>query len=169
VISAFVVMQVGPHPRCHAQSAGGVRCAVSPGAPTATRLAAAPLPTGDATLVERETGTPGHASIDVWDLYTDDGRYFFSQTGAGLSAQVKNMSAGGIQIDNYVWENCEDARRQVIFEPGLVIRQSTLFAGDTDLDPARPATWPRCCGRSAARTTCKAPGGAPPRGLGSSA
>ena len=121
-------------------------------------LAAAPRP-GDATLVERETGAPGKASINVWDLYTDDGRYFFSQREAGLpaqvkennnqgdgqfgrevaaatyaatgdldtaalkmawapdttpvpgwlSAQVKNMSAGGLQIDNYVWENCEDA------------------------------------------------------------
>ena len=109
--------------------------------------------------MERETGAPGRASINVWDLYTDDGRYFFSQTEAGLpaqvkennnqgagqfgrevaaatyaatgdldtaalkmawapdttpvpawlSAQVKNMSAGGLQIDNYVWENCEDA------------------------------------------------------------
>jgi hypothetical protein len=125
----------------------------------AADLAADPRPTGDATLVERETGTPGHASINVWDLYTDNGRYFFSQTEAGLpaqvkgnnnqgdgqfgrevaaatyaatgdldtaalrmawapdttpvpawlSAQIKNMSAGGIQIDNYVWENCEDA------------------------------------------------------------
>ena len=28
---------------------------------------------------------------------------------AWLSAQVKDMSAGGLQIDNYVWENCEDA------------------------------------------------------------
>ena len=28
---------------------------------------------------------------------------------AWLSAQVKNMSVGGIQIDNYVWENCEDS------------------------------------------------------------
>ena len=121
-------------------------------------LVAQPRPAGDATLVERETGAPGRASIDVWDLYTDDGRYFFSQTEAGLpaqvrennnqgdgqfgrevaaaahaatgnlstaalqmawpyatpvpawlSAQVKNMSAGGLQIDNYVWENCEDA------------------------------------------------------------
>lgn len=121
-------------------------------------LAAAPRPAGDATLVERETAAPGQASINVWDLYTDDGRYFFSQTKAGLpaqvkennnqgdgqfgreiaaatyaargdldtavlkmawpyatrvpawlSAQVKNMSAGGMQIDNYVWENCEDA------------------------------------------------------------
>lgn len=124
----------------------------------AADLAAAPRPTGDATLVERETAAPGHASINVWDLYTDDGRYFFSQTEAGLpaqvkennnqgdgqfgrevaaaayavtggldtaalkmawpyatpvpawlSAQVKNMSVGGIQIDNYVWEDCEDA------------------------------------------------------------
>ena len=125
----------------------------------AAYLAAEPKPAGDATLVERETGAPGRASINVWDLYTDDGRYFFSQTKAGLpaqvkennnqgagqfgrevaaatyaatgdldtaalkmawapdttpvpawlSAQVKNMSAGGLQIDNYVWENCEDA------------------------------------------------------------
>jgi hypothetical protein len=126
----------------------------------AAYLAAEPKPAGDATLVERETGTPGgRASINVWDLYTDDGRYYFSQTQAGLpaqvkknnnqgagqfgrevaaatyaatgdldtaalkmawapdttpvpawlSAQVKNMSAGGLQIDNYVWENCEDA------------------------------------------------------------
>ena len=124
----------------------------------ATYLAAEPKPAGDATLVERETGAPGRASINVWDLYTDDGRYFFSRTEAGLpaqvkennnqgagqfgrevaaatdaatgdldtaalkmawpyatpvpawlSAQVKNMSAGGLQIDNYVWENCMDA------------------------------------------------------------
>ena len=121
-------------------------------------LAAEPAPTGNATLVERETGYPGKASINVWDLYTDDGRYFFSQTEAGLpaqvrennnqgegmfgrevaaatyaatgnldtaalkmawasnttpvpawlSAQVKKMSEGGLQIDNYVWEGCED-------------------------------------------------------------
>jgi hypothetical protein len=122
-------------------------------------LAGEPAPTGNATLVERETGYPGKASINVWDLYADDGRYFFSQTEAGLpaqvkednnqgegmfgrevaaatsaatgdldtaalkmawasnttpvpawlSAQVKNMSKGGLQIDNYVWEGCEDA------------------------------------------------------------
>jgi hypothetical protein len=139
-------------------SATGSTDAQPPLVKLAADLAAAPRPTGDATLVERETGAPGHASINVWDLYTDDGRYFFSQTEAGLpaqvkennnqgggqfgrevaaatyavtgdldtaalkmawpfatqvpawlSAQVKNMSVGGIQIDNYVWENCEDA------------------------------------------------------------
>jgi hypothetical protein len=124
----------------------------------AADVAAEPRPTGDATLVERETGTPGQKTIKVWDLYADNGTYFFSRTEAGLpaqvkennnqgdgvfgrevaaatyaatgdldtaalkmawpyatrvpawlSAQVKNMSAGGLQIDNYVWENCQDA------------------------------------------------------------
>jgi hypothetical protein len=59
----------------------------------AADVAAEPKPTGDATLVERETGA---ARITVWDLYADDGRYFFSPTEAGLPAQVeKNNSQGG--------------------------------------------------------------------------
>ena len=49
----------------------------------AAYLAADPKPTGDATLVESQSG------INRWDLYADDGRYFFSLTEAGLSAQVK--------------------------------------------------------------------------------
>ena len=59
----------------------------------AAYLAAEPAPRGDATLVERETGA---ARVTVWDLYADDGRYFFSRTEAGLPAQVKeNNSQGG--------------------------------------------------------------------------
>ena len=122
-------------------------------------LAAAPAPKGDATLIERETSYPGQASINVWDLYADNGEYFFSRTESGLPAQVsennsqggslfanevaaatyaetgnldtaalkmawaadttpppawirdqlKDISQGGLQIDNYVWENSEDA------------------------------------------------------------
>lgn len=124
----------------------------------AADVAAEPKPAGDATLMERETGAPGKASINVWDLYADNGQYFFSQTKAGLPAQVKegNTQGGGwntreiaaaifavhgnletaalkmawspdttpvpawlkaqaktmqpgTQIDNYVWENSEDA------------------------------------------------------------
>jgi hypothetical protein len=125
----------------------------------ATDLVADPRPTGDATLVERSTDLPGQGTTTVWDLYSDDGRYFFSPSEAGLpaqvgednnqgggmfgrevaaavyaatgdldtaalkmawaadttpvpawlSAQLKNMSDGGLQIDNYVWENCQDA------------------------------------------------------------
>jgi hypothetical protein len=158
----------GTHAATRASGAHPATRAASPTASTGTQqplvqlaadLVSDPRPAGNATLVERETGTPGHASINVWDLYTDNGQYFFSQTKAGLpaqvkednnqgagqfareigaatyaatgnldtaalkmawaadttpvpawlSAQVKNMSAGGLQIDNYVWENSEDA------------------------------------------------------------
>jgi hypothetical protein len=160
----------GAHPTARSSGAHSANtgAATSPTGSTGARLPlmklaadliADPRPAGDATLVERETGAPGQASINVWDLYADDGRYFFSQTKAGLPAQVKednnqgagqfgrevaaaadavtgnldaaalkmawapsttpvpawlsaqvaNMSVGGLQIDNYVWENCEDA------------------------------------------------------------
>ena len=125
----------------------------------AAHLAAKSVPAGDATLVERETSIPGDATVDDWDLYTDDGRYFYAHTEAGLpaqvkednnqgegmfgrevaaakyaasggnldtaalkiawaadttpvpawlSAQLKHISEGGLQIDNYVWEGCQD-------------------------------------------------------------
>jgi hypothetical protein len=61
----------------------------------AADVAAEPRPTGDATLVERETATSGKASVNVWDLYTDDSRYFFSRTEAGLPAQVKENNNQG--------------------------------------------------------------------------
>jgi hypothetical protein len=154
----------GAHPANTGASASptgstGSAAAQPPLMKLAADVAAEPRPTGDATLVERETGTQGQASVNVWDLYADDGRYFFSQTEAGLpaqvkednnqgggqfgrevaaaiyavkgnldtaalkmawapdttpvpawlSAQVKDISAGGLQIDNYVWEDCEDA------------------------------------------------------------
>jgi len=148
----------GTHPAGTGASAGSTG-AKSPLIVLAADVAAQPQPAGNATLVERETGTPGHATVNVWDLYTDSGQYFFSHTEAGLpaqvkegnnqgdglfgrevaaatyavsgnldtaalkmawpngtpvpawlSAQVKTMSkATGEQIDNYVWENSEDA------------------------------------------------------------
>jgi hypothetical protein len=151
----------GTHPASTRASAGPARSTSAPPSlmTLAANVAAEPKPAGDATLIERETGYPGKATINVWDLYTDDGRYFFSQAEAGLpaqvqagnnqgagqfgrevataiyavngdldtaalkmawapntdpvpawlSAQVKTMSKGGEQIDNYVWENSEDA------------------------------------------------------------
>ena len=52
-------------------------------------IAAEPRPKGNATLVERKTTLAGQATVIVWDLYTDDGRYFFSRTKSGLPAQVR--------------------------------------------------------------------------------
>jgi hypothetical protein len=150
----------------HPASAGAPASPAGPaGAQPLAKLAAyvasQSRPAGDATLVERKTGAPGQATINVWDLYADKGQYFFSRTEAGLPAQVnkgnnqgsdqgsdqfarevaaatyavtgnlhtaalkmaspygtpvpawlraqvKDMKAG-TQIDNYVWENSEDA------------------------------------------------------------
>lgn len=54
-------------------------------------------PGGDATVVARTT-TNGSASVTVFDLYTDDGRYFFSRTQGGLAGQVRtgHNLAGGL-------------------------------------------------------------------------
>jgi hypothetical protein len=149
----------------------------------AAALADEPQPTGDATLVERETSYPGQASINVWDLYTDSGEYFFSQTESGLpaqvnennnqgdgqfaqeiaaatyaatgnldtaalkmawpyptpvpawlSAQVAKISAGGLQIDDYIWENSEDALVAGSGNPQVragVLRLASLLPGIT--------------------------------------
>jgi hypothetical protein len=61
----------------------------------AADVAAEPRPAGDATLVERETSMPGGGTVNVWDLYTDHGQYFFSRTEAGLPAQVKEHNNQG--------------------------------------------------------------------------
>jgi hypothetical protein len=80
---------------------------------------------------------------------------------AWLSAQVKSMSADGTQIDNYVWENCEDALvagsgnpqvragvlRLVSALPGITVTHGTvdgqpaltLTAGAAELGRVGPA------------------------------
>jgi len=50
-------------------------------------VSASPAPTGDAALIARTT-TGGGTSVTVYDLYTDSGQYFFSQTESGLAGQV---------------------------------------------------------------------------------
>ena len=49
---------------------------------------ASPTPAGDATLVARTTTSRGGSSVTVYDLYADDGRYFFSRIESGLGGQV---------------------------------------------------------------------------------
>jgi hypothetical protein len=70
-------------------SAAGSADARPPLVTLAADLAAEPRPKGDATLVESKTG------INRWDLYADDGRYFFSLTEAGLPAQVRENNSQG--------------------------------------------------------------------------
>lgn len=81
-----------------------------PTAPTTAKHVASPLiqladyvvksaaPSGDATLVARTTDLGGGKSVTVYDLYADNGEYFFSRTEAGLPEQVSadNNVAGGL-------------------------------------------------------------------------
>jgi hypothetical protein len=53
-------------------------------------------PVGDATLIQRSTTIAGQAPITVYDLYGDDGTYYFSQGASGLPSQV---SSGNSQAD----------------------------------------------------------------------
>jgi hypothetical protein len=79
----------GAHPAktgASASSAGSTD-AQQPLVRLAAYVAAESRPKGDATLVESKTG------INRWDLYADDGRYFFSLTEAGLPAQVKKNNS----------------------------------------------------------------------------
>lgn len=54
-------------------------------------------PAGNATLVARTT-TSGGKSVTVYDLYADNGQYFFSHTESGLPGQVSahHNLAGGL-------------------------------------------------------------------------
>lgn len=49
---------------------------------------AAPTPAGDATLVARTTTGVDGTSVTVYDLYADNGQYFFSPTQSDLAGQV---------------------------------------------------------------------------------
>ena len=53
------------------------------------KLAAAPPPSGDATLVLRRQVYPNSPEIDGADLYADNGNYFYATSLAGLPAVIK--------------------------------------------------------------------------------
>jgi len=62
----------------------------------ADNVSASAAPTGDATFIQRTTITGGQ-NITVYDLYGDNGTYYFSQDESGMPAQVSggdNQGAG---------------------------------------------------------------------------
>jgi hypothetical protein len=62
----------------------------------ADNVSASAAPTGDATFIQRTTITGGQ-NITVYDLYGDNGTYYFSQGESGMPAQVSggNNQGGG--------------------------------------------------------------------------
>lgn len=75
------------HSALGAQAAVHHHATASPLARLANYVSASPAPAGDATLVARTTTGDGK-TVTVYDLYADNGQYFFSPNEGGLSAQV---------------------------------------------------------------------------------
>jgi hypothetical protein len=55
-------------------------------------------PSGNAALLARTTTTSGGKTVTVYDLYADNGKYYFSRTESGLAGQVSahHNLAGGL-------------------------------------------------------------------------
>ncbi len=74
----------------------GTSAAQQPLVRLADYLKTAPKPTGDATLVMRDQNYPSTGlRVVAWDLYGDDGTYYFARTRAGLPAQVVGHKSRG--------------------------------------------------------------------------
>jgi hypothetical protein len=90
---ALIATSPGPSPKAQVPSAR----VVSPLVRLADFVSGSATPTGDAALVARTT-TNGGSSVTVYDLYGDNGQYFFSPTESGLAGQVSSQHniAGGL-------------------------------------------------------------------------
>lgn len=100
VIAAALVLSAGTEgPTRHAHGAavaavGQRHGASSPLVRLADDVSDAATPAGDATLVAQTLGT-GASAVTVYDLFADNGKYFFSRTKAGLAAQVSADHSAG--------------------------------------------------------------------------
>jgi hypothetical protein len=106
-IGAAVVLSAGNGAKLNAPTSAGshggplqavVRhhAAKSPLIHLADNVSASASPVGDATLIQRTTTIAGKQPISVYDLYGDNGTYYFSRDESGLSSQV---SSGNSQAD----------------------------------------------------------------------
>ncbi len=104
-IAAAVVLSAGGSTGLAVRGAGNnsVHTAVTPHHSTRSPLvrladdvSTSAVPPGNATLVQRTTHTGGQ-NVTVYDLYGDNGTYYFSQNESGLAGQVSgdhNQGAG---------------------------------------------------------------------------
>lgn len=79
----------------------------------ADRVDSAAEPRGDATLIERHHSFPDDQPFSGYDLYTDDGRYFYGATLDGLRAAVED----GVEGDAYSSRVVEAAKAAADLSP----------------------------------------------------
>jgi hypothetical protein len=93
---ALVVTSPSQSPKAPAASPS--HRVTSPLVRLADYVSASPTPVGNAALVARTTTSSNGTTVTVYDLYADDGQYFFSQTESGLAGEVsaQHNLAGGL-------------------------------------------------------------------------
>ena len=112
----------------------------------ADNVSASAAPTGDATLVQRTTITGGQ-NITVYDLYGDNGTYYFSQDESGMPAQVsggdnqgggqfgrevaaaKKAASGNVQQAAIDMANAPDPNRSPLLTPSNSVLTPAEEAG----------------------------------------
>jgi hypothetical protein len=82
------------HPVAHPATTG-TAAPQPPLVQLAADLQAAPKPSGDATLVERDQNYTTGEHVVVWDLYGDNDTYYFAKTRDGMPAQVAGHKTQG--------------------------------------------------------------------------
>lgn len=93
VAAVAVTTAISVRPNTTVQRAIPTHTPAAPPGPQLVNLAASvaaiPAQQGDASLVLRDQRYPTGEDIAVYDLYADNGRYYFAQQRSGLPAQVK--------------------------------------------------------------------------------
>jgi hypothetical protein len=95
-------------------------------------------PPGDATLVARTTATGGQ-TVTVYDLYADNGQYFFSRDESGLQAQVDahHNLAGGLFAREIA--AAKEAATGNVQQAGMDMAKAP--DPNSKIDPNQPADW----------------------------
>jgi hypothetical protein len=97
VAAVAAIALIATSPAASPKVSGPANHVASPLLRPADYVSESATPPGDAALVARTT-TSGGKSVTVYDLYADNGQYFFSQTESGLAGQVsaQNNLGGGL-------------------------------------------------------------------------
>ncbi len=111
------------------------RAVAAPLVKLSTKVAQATPPPGDATLVVRHQTYPGGApAIDGYDLYTDDGQYYYSADRAGLPEAIRSGDIG----DGFMARELAAATAALTLPPD----QARTRMEDAALDPKLAAMTP---------------------------
>jgi hypothetical protein len=121
----------------HAHAAHGPAAHASSQGPLmklADYVSEAPAPSGNATLVQRTTTLESEPAV-VYDLYTDDGRYFFAESKGELAGEIEagQNTAGG-------WTARQLAAAEEADSGDVAAAAEDMASAARPQEPSRPGT-----------------------------